>query len=165
MRLCQRGPSQRQCLELTAKTLVSSLSRCGISQSGTSPCGKVVEIVLCCFFSLCRWHGDLPWMVPWRGSPDLPGEASPKRRAAGRWTDLLHPPICVWENGFQVGFGQRPRCECASRKRGEANGWQIPNSKFTWSFWCRKETPFFFFFSPGQWEIRDCMPVEALQAN
>lgn len=38
--LCQRGPSQRQCLALTAERLVSILSCCGISQSGTSPAGR-----------------------------------------------------------------------------------------------------------------------------
>lgn len=95
MSLCQRGPSQRPCLALIAEIGVDPQLLWDFTVRAPS-CGKVVGIALC-FSSLCRRHGDLPWVLPWGGSPDSPMKASPKKKA-GRWTDLLHTPVSVWEN-------------------------------------------------------------------
>lgn len=78
MSLCQRGPSQRPCLALIAEVGVDPQLLWDFTVRAPS-CGKVVGIALC-FSSLCRRHGDLPWVLSRGGSPDPPMEATQKRK-------------------------------------------------------------------------------------
>lgn len=61
MSFCREGQAKGNALHLLQR-LVLTPSCCGVSVRAPS-CGKLVGRAFCCS-SLCRRHGELPWVLP-----------------------------------------------------------------------------------------------------